>query len=503
MSSRVYCGADVSLISQYVVDDDIVIYGDSTNSIVNRELMLAISSYRSSIHSIVLEEVTSIGANTFRGLNSLSNITIQLGEDLLSIGDYAFADNTAFREITIPNNVTALGVGVFSGCSSLNTCIFEEPCQITVLPTGTFSNCGDLNKVKSTSTTATDTIEFPSSITTIEQYAFNSCPSLTGKLIIHDAITNIKSYAFYNCGSLTSITFGSSLNTGSSSSSNTTLQPPKNLFLASQRQFRYQHFEITASSDPNILSLNDEFKYCPYESHYMVFKNHLLLPQGSVYAHSINDTPLYRPELYCNFVLETGDIIDVFYITNELSKINSNVSNLTNVSTSEEYIYNAAPKSGYIRFVSPLYEVTSRNSLFVFMDGKKIPKTDMEDISDTIIKVTAGGSYPAPIEIYSHMNNITDNKFIYIKDGLSHEKSKIKSINISQVMSYERPCKLDELLNSSSDTQLNTLFNTTNQMPDITSSYIDSDNNMTRAQLLQMIFDDYSISGDSDWTVNI
>ena len=59
--------------------------------------------------------------------------------------------------------------------------------------------------------TVLKTIVFPSTLTSVAQYAFYGCTGLSGVLIIPNSVTSIETYAFYNCTSITDFKLSTSL----------------------------------------------------------------------------------------------------------------------------------------------------------------------------------------------------------------------------------------------------------------------------------------------------
>ena len=143
--------------------------------------------------------------------------TVVLPESIESIGNSAFAagtygPKTNFESITIPASVTTIGTGVFNGCEGLETVIFAEGSQITEIPTNTFKNTISLEKVTLPKTIETigenafenssvSTISLPSSLKTIEAYAFSNCDNIVS-VDLFGNISYLGDYAFYDCDKL-------------------------------------------------------------------------------------------------------------------------------------------------------------------------------------------------------------------------------------------------------------------------------------------------------------
>jgi len=220
-----------------------------------------------SLSSITIpDNVTSIGDYTFNSCTSLTSITIPDG--VTSIGSAAFRGCSGLTSITIPDSVTSIGEYAFQSCPNLTSVTFEgdaptfgadvfyysdsvtinydsnysgwsnnvagrpaaQTNTFTFYPNGngteyTVTNCdpsasGSLD-IPSTynslpvtsigdyafqSCTSLTSITIPDNVTSIGDYAFNSCTSLTS-ITIPDNVTSIGDYAFYGCVGLTSITF--------------------------------------------------------------------------------------------------------------------------------------------------------------------------------------------------------------------------------------------------------------------------------------------------------
>ncbi|MGN0623646.1 MAG: leucine-rich repeat protein, partial [Oscillospiraceae bacterium] len=107
-------------------------------------------------------------------------------------------DGTAASgNVTIPNSVTSIGNYAFENCTSLTS--ITIPNGVTSIGSGAFFGCANLKS-----------ITIPNSVTSIGYYAFQDCTSLTS-ITIPNNVTSIGDYTFYNCTSLTSITIPNSV----------------------------------------------------------------------------------------------------------------------------------------------------------------------------------------------------------------------------------------------------------------------------------------------------
>ncbi len=119
--------------------------------------------------------------------------------------DYSVPYNSApwryfgVKRIIVGDSVTTIGEYAFSYCSSLTS--ITIPNSVTTIKEYAFSNCSSLTSVT-----------IPNSVTTIGDNAFNGCSSLTS-VTIPNSVTTIGGWAFSICSSLTSVTIPNSVTT--------------------------------------------------------------------------------------------------------------------------------------------------------------------------------------------------------------------------------------------------------------------------------------------------
>lgn len=196
------------------------------------------------------EGVNTIKDNSISYMPKMQEIT--LPKTLTTIGSDAFYKSQNLKGISIPDGVTFKGTNHFSYCSNLNYINFPTDlksipdyfCYLSGLTSLTFpttiketgrysfygcyklakinipegvekisSGCFDLNEDENTSLTS---LEFPSTLTTIEDYAFDGASTEKGytavkSLYFPDNVTSIGSSAFARWTGLEQLTIGAGI----------------------------------------------------------------------------------------------------------------------------------------------------------------------------------------------------------------------------------------------------------------------------------------------------
>ena len=178
------------------------------------------------------KSVTSIGKSVFFNCRSLTSVNIPEGVEILKegvfgnclilnfitipesvteIGGYAFTNCESLTSITIPENVTKIGSIAFDGCSNLTSITIPE--SVAEIGHSAFRDCYKLTAVHISSIEAWCKIAFEDDDSNPLFYGGNLYlnENLVANLCIPESVTSIRNYAFSGCGSLTSISIPESV----------------------------------------------------------------------------------------------------------------------------------------------------------------------------------------------------------------------------------------------------------------------------------------------------
>ena len=173
--------------------------------------------------------VTSIGAGAFTNTALLKNQTttikyvdkwvVECDDDVRSVtikngtvgvANMAFFGCENLASITVPDSVTSICESAFWKCSSLTAIDVEVGNNNYTFVNGVLFNKDKTELICYPAGKADKSYTIPNSVTSIGNFAFSYCTSLTS-ITIPNSVTDIGSYAFQDCTSLTSITIPSSV----------------------------------------------------------------------------------------------------------------------------------------------------------------------------------------------------------------------------------------------------------------------------------------------------
>ena len=160
------------------------------------------------LFTLFLALIASIGIASAQSGTCGNNLTWTLSNGTLTIsGTGAMADysynapwyvyRSAIKTILINDGVTSIGNYAFQDCPSLTSVTIGN--SVTSIGYRAFENCSSLTSMT-----------IPNSVTSIGEAAFSGCSSLTS-VTIPNSVTSIGSSAFSRCSSLSSITIPNSV----------------------------------------------------------------------------------------------------------------------------------------------------------------------------------------------------------------------------------------------------------------------------------------------------
>lgn len=170
-------------------DNNVTIdWGDGTTEIKGSTTATNYPHTYSTTGEYVIKLKVNSGTISFEGTNETNNENSIYGSRN-QVDSYL---RGRIRRVEIGDNVTTIGDYIFSNCYSLTSVILSD--EVTTIGGEAFYNCRSLTY-----------INIPSRVTTISSDVFNECCSLTS-LTISDGVTTIGNNTFNGCYSLTFIT---------------------------------------------------------------------------------------------------------------------------------------------------------------------------------------------------------------------------------------------------------------------------------------------------------
>jgi hypothetical protein len=157
---------------------------------------------------VIPSGVTSVGQHAFLNASALTSITIP--SSVITIGAGAFQGTSALTSITIPSSVTTIGVYAFVNASSLTSITVDGANANYSSTDGVLFNKNTTTLISYPGGKTDASYVIPSSVTTIQAYAFHRANSLTS-ITLPDGLQAIHDSAFRNATSLISIAIPSSV----------------------------------------------------------------------------------------------------------------------------------------------------------------------------------------------------------------------------------------------------------------------------------------------------
>jgi hypothetical protein len=152
--------------------------------------------------------VTSIKDETFNGCGRLTSVTI--GTNVTSIGGGAFYGCPSLTSVTIPKSVISIGMEAFASCTSLTAITVDINNPVFSSVNAVLIDKSQTTLVQFPAGKPEMSYTIPNSVTSIGDFAFEGCTSLTN-VTIPNSVTSIGWGAFENCSGLTCVTIGNSV----------------------------------------------------------------------------------------------------------------------------------------------------------------------------------------------------------------------------------------------------------------------------------------------------
>ena len=191
----------------HIVERDDVFYFDCDAD----KILLQYVPKRNSENITTIElqnDVKVIAKYAFSGCRGLTSIIIP--DSVMSIGGYAFSGCNGLTSITIPDSVMSIGEYAFWECYRLDSVYITDIARWCAISfDGESSNPLYYAHNLYLNDMLVKDLTIPDGVTSIGDYAFNYCYSLTS-VVIPDSVTSIGKYAFC-CTKMTSITIPDSV----------------------------------------------------------------------------------------------------------------------------------------------------------------------------------------------------------------------------------------------------------------------------------------------------
>ena len=213
---RAFCGC--SSLTGITIPNGVTAIGNEAFASCSKLLTVAIP-----------DSVTSIGNDAFKPCKSLISITVGdnneyyasdngvlydkkqkalllypsannnnsyvIPDGVMTIGKMAFYSCKSLTDVTIPDSVTSIGNNALDNCKSLTSITVDENNKYYSSKDGVLFNKDRTVLILYPRSNNRKSYIIPDSVTTIEEWAFESCNSLTG-ILIPDSVTSIELNSF-------------------------------------------------------------------------------------------------------------------------------------------------------------------------------------------------------------------------------------------------------------------------------------------------------------------
>jgi hypothetical protein len=241
-----------------------------------------------------------------------------------------------------------------------------------------------------------------------------------------------------------------------------------NLTAVSSRKFIYERLYVNEKSYR--LKLSERFRYCDNQKQYILFINGRRMDDDTfLITIPKYSRPFWASFLYTSKFVNPGDRVELFYVPEELCNINT---------------VDEAPatfdNSGYIETDKTKLDVPyCSNSYLYFINGKKIPSSDIVSIDTHTIRIKSNTGTVKNLRINKAYRNINEELALYMSAGISNYDNLIDYIINTFGCDY-----LDRLFNIS----IKMIENDTEKEIDITQT------NVNRLAIINEIVRDFWVS---------
>ncbi|WP_407405851.1 leucine-rich repeat protein [Sodaliphilus sp.] len=200
----------------------------NTNGVLKRSSAYSIAPYKYDLVSICdsafvnntslkgvdftgCSTLTAIGAGAFNGCTALTSVTLNTG--LTNIKNLAFAGCTALVSITLPSTVSFVNMSFVDASTAMTTISVEAGNKYYMSHNGIlYDKSGKLIRCPEGKVGFLSNGYFPTTITTVERYAFDRCSGLT-RIELPYGVKSIGEYAFRYCSGMSNCQIPSSVKT--------------------------------------------------------------------------------------------------------------------------------------------------------------------------------------------------------------------------------------------------------------------------------------------------